>query len=147
MVAAAHDAPPDFESPGNIGFWWSASPGRDQNNSGENGYGEGEEENAEIGQAGNIKTAESDGRYTPMRALSAQKAKASRRCLRGRTRKRLSTRSCRIICQRVAPMARRMAISFGPGTPADEQKVGEVGASDEEYGSSGGIKTQRGVES
>src|SRR6266478_6469265 len=58
MVAAAHDGPGlILESPGNIRFRGLHRRDEAKNNSGENRYGEGKQKNAEIGQAGDIKTA------------------------------------------------------------------------------------------
>jgi len=73
-----------------------------------------------------------------MRARSAQKATARPVIAARAERVRLIDQSWPMMRGRVAPMARRTAISLTRPEPRTKQEIGEVGASDQQDCASGG---------
>src|SRR6266481_5779726 len=145
MVAAAHDRPGlIFESAGNIGFRGLHRRDETKNNSGENRYGEGEQKNAEIWKAGNIKTAGIRRQVDAHERLVRPEGE-------GQTGDASEERQGKTLDEELLDNLPTSGANgqtngnfFGPRAAADEQKVGEVGASDEEYGSSGGHQDPEG---
>src|SRR6266849_4344372 len=139
MMAAPHDGPGlIFQSASNIGFRGLHRRDETKNNSGENRNGEGEQKNAQIGHAGDIETAgirrQVDAHERLVRPEGeGQTGDASEegqgKTLNEELPNNLPTSSAN---------GQTNGNLFGPGTPADEQKVSEVGTSNEEYGSGGG---------
>src|SRR5882724_2904461 len=145
MVAAAHDGPGlIFESAGNIGFRGLHRRDKTKNNSGENRYGEGEQKNAEIWQAGNIKTAGIRRQVHAHKGFVGPEGE-------GQTGDAAEERQGKTLDEELPNNLPTSSADgqtngnfFGPGAAADEQKVGEVGASDEQHGSGGGHRDPKG---
>src|SRR6267378_448531 len=139
MVAAAHDGPGlIFEGPGNIGFRGLHRRDEAKDDAGENRYGESEQKNAEIRQAGNIKTAGIRRQVDTHERLVRPEGE-------GQTGDASEKRQGKTLDEELPDNlptsgsdGQTNSNLFGPGTPADEQKVGKVGASDEENGSGSG---------
>src|SRR6266404_3637463 len=139
MMAAANDGPSlIFESAGNIGLRGLHRRDETKNDSGENRYGKGEQKNAEIGQAGNIETAGIRRQVNAHKGFvrpegEGQAGDASKK----RQGKTLDKELPNNLPTSSAD-GQTNGNFFGARAAADEQKVGEVGASDEEYGARGG---------
>src|SRR5713101_8493828 len=144
-MMAAHDGSGlIFESAGNIGFRGLHRRDETKNNSGENRYGESEQKNAEIGQAGNIKTAGIRRQVDTHKHLirpegEGQTGDASKK----RQGKTLDEELPNNLPTSGADSQTNGNL-FGAGAAADEQKVCEVGARDEEYGARGGHQDPEG---
>src|SRR5882672_8599756 len=144
-MAAAHDGPGlIFESAGNIGFRGLHRRDETKNDSGENRYGKGEQKNAEIGQAGNIETAGIRRQVNAHKGFVRPEGEGQTGDASEEGQGKTLDEELPDNLPTSGSDGQTNSNLFGPGTPADEEKVGEVGASDQEYGPSGGHQDPEG---
>jgi len=113
--------------------WWSATRGQGQNDSGEDGDGEVEEKNAEIGRTGNIHAAGIGGQIDFHEGAVGPKryGETSDSPERGK-RKTLDQELADDAAGRWRPSLGATAISFHAAGAPNEHEIGKVGASDEQ---------------